>query len=391
MNIRQDAVRDSTSNAIATDTGAEVTVVRNIFYHVEHALLLKNGASAVFENNTVYNIRPGPGSIAPAAVINFGEPNRGVGGGAGAVLDGNILWDVESNRLFLNFTNGVMSLTVNHSITPGTNTPGIGNLDLDPHFVNDHTNFITPLNIREALALIPGSPAVGTGPNGLDMGALVPAGASISGEPRSPTPLTSATLTVAGPGITHYRYSLNGGPFGPETIVATPIQLSGLANGNYTVRAIGRNSAAVWQSESNATASRTWTVDSRRAVFASTRFSRATMGRADRHGVPGPRRTAQHQRHPDRSFGVGLTDDPADPFKFKFPDGTVLSPGGYLVVLADDEKTPPGIHLGFGLSQDGDALYLYQKSQQAAACSIQSCSTAACEHLYWPAPPGSGV
>jgi hypothetical protein len=52
--------------------------------------------------------------------------------------------------------------------------------------------------------------------------------ASISGEPRSPTPLRTATLTVAGAGVTQYRYKLNDGAFNAATPVATPITLSDL-------------------------------------------------------------------------------------------------------------------------------------------------------------------
>ena len=83
---------------------------------------------------------------------------------------------------------------------------GSGNFAGDPALVDTVSDF----------RLRPGSPAIGTGPNGLDMGAHVPAGASISGEPATITAATAATLTVAGPGITHYRFRLNDGAFGPE-------------------------------------------------------------------------------------------------------------------------------------------------------------------------------
>src|SRR5262249_35020376 len=54
--------------------------------------------------------------------------------------------------------------------------------------------------------------------------------ATLSGEPRSPTWRTAATLTVGGAGITHYQWRLNNGAWSAETPVATPISLSGLAN-----------------------------------------------------------------------------------------------------------------------------------------------------------------
>ena len=61
---------------------------------------------------------------------------------------------------------------------------GERNLAADPMFAD------APLDVR----LLPGSPAISTGPNGLNMGALVPGGASISGEPPTPTRETKAAL-----------------------------------------------------------------------------------------------------------------------------------------------------------------------------------------------------
>jgi len=259
MNIHQDGARDSGSYAIATDAGTDVTVVRNLFYDVDHAMLLKNGATAVFHNNTVVLTRTNAVSEYPAAVVSFGEPLRNVRGGGGADLDGNIFWNIDRDLHFLFFTNGVMTLSVNHSILSGTNHPGMGNLSADPLFAN--LAGITPETIHQDLALLPGSPALGTGPNGLDMGGLVPGGASISGEPDSPTTNTSATLVIGGPGMVSYRYSLNGGAYGPETNLGVPIQLDGLAPGDYSVEVIGRNSAGVWQDMAEATVSRAWTVE----------------------------------------------------------------------------------------------------------------------------------
>ncbi len=49
--------------------------------------------------------------------------------------------------------------------------------------------------------LRPESPARGRGDNGVDMGPMIPSGASISGEPLPVTWRTSATLTVGGPDL----------------------------------------------------------------------------------------------------------------------------------------------------------------------------------------------
>jgi hypothetical protein len=105
---------------------------------------------------------------------------------------------------------------------------------------------MTTQNIRSNLALLAGSPCIGSGPNGLDMGALVPSGASISGEPASTN--TSATLRVAGPGIVAFRWKLNNGPWSPEIALTNTI----LITPNYF-------NPGFWQS-TNSHASKTWTV-----------------------------------------------------------------------------------------------------------------------------------
>jgi hypothetical protein len=275
MNVHQDADRDSTANAVSAGSGSglsELVVVRNIFYNCDHALLLKDLGSSVFENNTVVTIQTNQFAASRAAYVQFGEPHRGTPGGRGILMNGNILWDLHSDTPFIVFTNGTMFMVANDNIIHGTNMMFGGNSTNDPMFVNWQTG-ITYLNIRSNLALLAGSPAIGTGPNGLDRGALVPAGASISGEPAGTTTNRSAALKIAGPGIYGYRWKLNGGPWSSEVALtnsflitatmfsnAAPITLSNLANGTYTVYVIGKNSAGSWQDTNAATVSQTWTV-----------------------------------------------------------------------------------------------------------------------------------
>ena len=78
-----DPDRESISSAIATDNDAHLTIVRNLFYDVDHALLLKNKSDAIFENNTIVDV-----SIAS---ICFDEPSRsGVVPGRMISMDSNI-------------------------------------------------------------------------------------------------------------------------------------------------------------------------------------------------------------------------------------------------------------------------------------------------------------
>ena len=326
MNIHQDAVRPSTSNAIATDNQSELTIARNIFVNLDHMLLLKNGSSAVVQNNTVVGIHTNSASTAAAAVINFNEPDRpGVTNGAGAVLEGNIFWDVDANRHFLNLTQGV-TLSVSYSLLAGTNHPGTGNISADPMFIS-----AADPRLRS------GSPAIGTGPLGLDMGAYVAEGVSITGEPVSPTGLTSATLNLYGPGITHYWYSLNGSLYGPETPIATPISLSTLPNGPNFVLVIGKNSAGV----SNAPIrSRIWVVRSSLPAV----VINEVLARGDRIELYNPGSSAVSLT------GWGITDEADNPYKYRFPVGTSLGAGQYLV-LTDAQ-------VGFSIKREGDDISL---------------------------------
>jgi hypothetical protein len=348
QHIHQDAPRDSASHAIATDNNSEITVVRNVFYDNDHGVLLKGGAFLTAHNNTIVG--------STVAAIAFDETNRNVTAGRGAYLDGNILWGNAAlfKHLYFNTPGEANTdLTVHRSIMQGTNYPGIGNLNLDPLFVDEAGDF----------HLRPGSPAIGTGPNGLDMGAYVPQWASISGEPGSPTPLTTVTLRVGGPGITHYRYRVNNGAYSSETSVSNSIVLSGLTNGAYTVFVIGKNSAGVYQSQTEPTVSKTWTVNT---SIPAIRINEV-LARNDTAVPVGSRFPDLIELYNAGSSsvdlsGMGITDNADEPYKFFFPPGTIVGPGQYRVLYADSETTPPGLHLGFSLKQEGDEIFLFHAS-----------------------------
>lgn len=286
LNVKQDAQRDSSSNPITTGEGngiSELFVIRNIFFNCEHTLLLKDNGTAVMQNNTIVNLttnalaRTGAGNAIPPGIILFGEPWRGRPYGGGAIYEGNIAHEldpvIQANPFPL-FDPANSFFVVSHSLTQGTNWPGAGNISSNPMFVN-LSGPMTAANIRSNLALLAGSPAIGTGPNGLDMGAMVPSGASISGVPVSPGTNTSLTLRVAGPGVVAYKWKLDGGAWSSEVPLTNSflitsnyfiaanelVNLSGLAEGSHTFFAIGKNSAGAWQ-ETNSAAAKTWTVQS---------------------------------------------------------------------------------------------------------------------------------
>jgi hypothetical protein len=255
MNFHKANGSSSTSNALATGISdgyaPTLVVARNVFMDNDHAVLLKEGSFMRAENNVFVS------SVYGA--VNFGEwPDRSVDPGLGAVFDGNIFWNNGSaleNR-FAPQGKKDPEITMNRCmVSTDLHSLGTGNLDADPRFVDPAGDF----------RLLPDSPARKTGPNGLDMGAAVPAGASVSGEPDSVSDNSSAMLTVGGPGIAFYKFSLNSpdgpwyGDFSRETDPV--IRLAGLENGgSYSVYVRGQNSAARWQANPEYAVSKSWNV-----------------------------------------------------------------------------------------------------------------------------------
>ena len=309
---------------------SDITVARNLFYDNDHHIVLKEGGRLEAANNSFYG-----GTLG---AIAFDEPLRELEMPRGARLTGNIfarnkadllhlkpLW-LEQNWVWLHVFDSIIRRT--HDWL------GERNLDADPMFVD------APSDMR----LRPGSSAIGTGPNGLDIGAGVPGGASVSGEPRTPTRETSAVLTVGGPGITHYRYRLNGDPLGGEHPVNEPIRLAKLPSGETVVEVVGKNSAGRWQPLGQATRSRPWTIDPGLSRLLINELLAWPRGGADQIELFNDSATAADLG------GISLTDDLAKPRKFVFSAKTQLGPGAYLVL---------GSELGFKLDADGEGVWLF--------------------------------
>ena len=335
------------------------TVVRNIFVNNDHGILAKEGAFATVLNNVFVDSND--------AAIQFCENGRSVTGpGSGAYINGNIFWKYIRPLKYLIRESDLdpatgwpsdPNVTVNNSIITDENYPGSdnvlgsGNIDADPLFVDEQGDFHLKFM----------SPAIGTGPCGLDMGVYIPGGAAICGEPDEITYHTNATLTVGGPAITHYKYSINGtSSWSGELSVDVPIALTSLQNGqSYTVYVKGKNSAGLWQSDPCYAASRTWMVD--------TAYSRLVINEvlAHTHGnEPDLIELYYDGPAPINLTDMSLTDDPCLPRKFVFSSqtvtATIMNPGDYMV-LYGDLQTQLKNHLGFALSADGEGLYLYDK------------------------------
>ncbi len=293
LNVAKDAARSSSSNPITTGANgsdrSELVICRNLFYNCEHLFMEKDLGTGILQHNTIVRVRANPlsnntsaGGNEGSGVIMFGEPWRGAAYGDGAIFDGNIATEIEAGVTDLwpcltgaSAEAGFFFLRRNNCLTgfPQAGAGNTGNLVADPMLVGvtgvDHTN------IRSKFALQVGSPCRGTGPLGLDMGALVPSGAHISGAPLGVTASRSATLQIGGPGVWAYRWRLNGGAWSADVPLvgasilsgspfradmfdnATPVSLTNLPDGVQVVEVLGRSSAGTWQTTPAAVS---WTV-----------------------------------------------------------------------------------------------------------------------------------
>ena len=351
--FHQDQAGDSTSNAIATglnggDT-AVLCVVRNLFVDNDHAVLVKEDGFLLAENNTFVD--------TTTAVVSFGEPDRDPPrtAGQGAYMARNIFWG--NAATFAHYFDdahpdyGPAELAIDDSILPSAwHTLGVGNVDADPLFLGAGDYHLKAM-----------SPARAAVPYSLAMGAYVPSGACVCGESPATTHRTEATLTVGGPGITDYRYSLNdpNGPWSDEYAVDQPIELAGLQDGHsYTVYVLAKNSAGRWQEQPNV--SRTWTVDVSSWRLVINEVLAANVSVYEREGTFPDLIELYYDGPAAMSLeGMSLSDDPDEPRKFVFTAGTTIQPSEHLVLFADAEVTTSGVHVGFGLDRAGDAVHLY--------------------------------
>ncbi|NQU22058.1 MAG: lamin tail domain-containing protein, partial [Candidatus Nealsonbacteria bacterium] len=351
MHIRKDQWNTGTgdANVISAGAGHEFTMVRNTFYDVDHIAQVKDGAFLTLVNNTLVD--------AAISAVYFVRPGDTSAPGRGAYVEGNIFADTP---VIFDKVQPDTDLVANRNVMPTAyHVYGADNIDEDPRVADPAGG---------DFSLLPGSPAAGAGPNGLDMGAAVPGGASISGEPIAVTAADHATLLFGGPGITHYRARLGGGEFGAETPVATPLVLTGLADGDYTVEVVGKDTVGVWQDETEATASKTWTVDSSLVLLQINEVLAVNTAAVEHEGTwPDLIELVNRGAAAIDLSGMSISDDENDPDKFVFPADTLLDAGGYLVLYADNNATTSGLHLGFSLDGSGDGVYLYDTAAAGGA------------------------
>ncbi|MBI5387486.1 MAG: lamin tail domain-containing protein [Verrucomicrobia bacterium] len=400
LHVHKNGSPDTASAVSGGDDGArtsEVTIIGNLFYDCDHAAMAKQGNFFTLLNNTVVRQTKQGGTDTDSGVVCLAD--EGTAEGAGMLLEGNILYDIE--KLAQNVTAAVVTFT-NNLMPQEWSGPGGGNASLDPLFKHVpqlsetvFTNWAHAQILRQWFSLDIGSPALGAGPDGRDLGAPLKSqisnlksqmGAAISGEPAEVTSQTNATLVVGpwrtgqgipsagwpdGAGFTHYKWRLDGGAWSAETPTATPITLTGLAFGPHRVEVTATRDAGLYQDDpaygpdAVVTASRTWVVSAEapsvrlNEILANNQESVAAEGR-----FPDLIELVNSGSDPVDLAGFGLSDNLDEPFKFTFPPGTVLAPGAYLVLYADAESTPPGLHTGWSLKQEGDNVCLFAANGQ---------------------------
>lgn len=139
-----------------------MTVSNCLMYKVGTGLAVKDDSTAILINSTIANSTYGIAVYLKNAGANF----------AHATVTNNIVWGNNTNITRRNPDDGSSSpnatITVRYSDVGG-GYPGTGNINSDPRFIN-------PPNGDFRLAV--GSPALGTGSGGANMGAPFPAGVS---------------------------------------------------------------------------------------------------------------------------------------------------------------------------------------------------------------------
>ncbi|MBN8459214.1 MAG: lamin tail domain-containing protein [Verrucomicrobia bacterium] len=386
MHVHKNGSPDSAS-AISggSDSGdvSRVTIIGNLFFDMDHAATAKQGNYYTFINNTVVRQTISGGNDSEGGVFNFADD--GTTAGAGMFADSNIL--VDCTQLLRNYDAGQTAVTLSNNLMPFNWTgPGGGNSTAPALLVHQptvaeaaFTTWAAAQVMKSWFALQPISPAIGTGPNGSNLGGAIPTGASLLADVPQTTHLTTINVSVGAQpplsppwlsGYTHYRWRLDGGVWSAETAIATPITIANLTDGAHLLEVVGKNDGGIWQDDpalgaSASLASFAWTVDTSiippgpaPLVILSEVLARNSESYPVGGAFPDVIELYNAGDAPADLSGWGLSDDTALPYRYSFPQGTTLAAGAYLVVHATGTLGFPEPRTGFGLGDEGEVLTL---------------------------------
>ncbi|MCX8155774.1 MAG: lamin tail domain-containing protein [Verrucomicrobiae bacterium] len=339
---------------------SEITIVRNIFYDCDHVALAKEGNYyRIMQNTVVRQTRQGGVDTASGVVC---LADAGTTEGAGVYLEGNIIHDAEA--LARNVTSAVVIYTNNLLPTAwtgqgGGNLVAASGLKRIPNLSETYFRSWEEAQVMwQWFSLAADSPARGRGTYGIDLGANIPPGPVLQPVPGEIS-LRQFNLGVGGAGLNAYRFRLDGEGFSAEAYpLSQPITLNNLNDGMHTLEVMAQDSAGIWRSQQ--IASVTFMVSPSAVPIQISEVLAANRQAWIWHGST-PDVIELYNAGPATVDlgGLRLTDDPANPGKFTFPQGTLLPPGSYLLVYADDRFNLPGLHTGFALDQNGEGVYLF--------------------------------
>lgn len=385
MRAHRNGVADTSSAISAGSGGSEITVTGNFFIECDHAATATDGCFITLLCNTI--VAQGNGDSS-TAVVNFSDP--GSAPGAGMVLEGNIIHSAVA--IAVN-ASAPVALTLNNNLLPmAWNGVGAGNtvaaslltspLDIP---IPDMSDYIRACGrIRAALTPVSQSPAKKTGPHGRDKGAVNPPGVSLTGVPAAISNSGSALITVGtllqgngipagadafpgGSGWTHYRWRIDGGVWSGAVPISRTISISGLSDGLHTLEVSGLTDGGLWQDDpllGVGVAVAQWTVQSGYVppTVEVIRINEVLALNSETFVVGGVApdmiELFNSGTAPIDVSGWGLSDSSGTPFKFTFPAGTTIEPGGYLTVYASASPAAPQPRTGFAIKREGDEIIL---------------------------------
>jgi len=246
---------------------------RNTFIGIQHLVNNVNDCFTWAEHNTVVRVDPDPNTeSSPITLFVDADPEKNYFSGRGAYLSGNV-WQNFPSDIFGRPDDEVVSvLQVDGDLvdTAGAFSNADGRFGRNFDYSIGTAIYQNPAAGNYALQ--PGSPGSGAGRFGLDLGAGVPRGVQVGGEPEWLTSSRTVTLEVGGPGIFSYVYRLDDGPWirrviqDPTAVNQTPkvrsvpLVLQNLSDGEHTLTFRGADLSGRLQPE--LTRSKTWTVSS---------------------------------------------------------------------------------------------------------------------------------
>ena len=174
VRIEDCLIYDFVDKGVSMGVGVEVTVSNCLIYAVDSAIAVKDNSLAGVFNCTLVGNSYGFHSY------NKANPNAPDGGGFITNSFNNILWN---NLTTLSLLNG-STLVADHSDFSATNWPGTGNLSADPLFLNP---------AEHDYRLAAGSPCLGSGRDGADLGVHFPVGAPMAPSHPAFTSVASGT------------------------------------------------------------------------------------------------------------------------------------------------------------------------------------------------------